>query len=448
MFRQQRRLLLAVLTSLAVLSANLCAGESQASGSEVRVVEQADGTYTLLRNGEPYQVKGAGYGGHARPGNALALLAESGGNSIRTWGIEQVEDVVEGKNLLDRAHELGITVSVGFWVQHARHGFDYGDAASIDRQRKLLRATVLKYKDHPALLTWGLGNEMEHVFKGKGETDVRIWKELNHLAGIIKELDPHHPVMTVTAGYSPSKIEAIHEHYPHLDILGVNNYGGAGSVGQGLPEAGWNGPYMLTEYGVAGAWEVPTTFWGAPIEPDPSTKAAASYSAYKMDSEMNVGRNLGSYVFVWGNKQEATFSWFGMFLPTGEKLPRVDAMAYAWTGEWPKNRAPKLRSLKTPVAMKKVGPGASTYAEVDVLDREGDDLRYYWDIRAESSDRKHGGDREAAPPSFPDAIKKGQGTARIEFKTPEKPGAYRVFVTAYDGEGGAAVHNLPFYVEK
>ena len=57
MFRQQRRLLLAVLTSLAVLSANLCAGESQASGSEVRVVEQADGTYTLLRNGEPYQVR-------------------------------------------------------------------------------------------------------------------------------------------------------------------------------------------------------------------------------------------------------------------------------------------------------------------------------------------------------------------------------------------------------
>jgi hypothetical protein len=251
----------------------------------------------------------------------------------------------------------------------------------------------------------------------------------------------------VTASYSPSKIEAIHEHYPNLDILGVNNYGGAGGVGQGLSESGWSGPYMLTEFGVAGTWEVPTTSWGAPIEPDPSTKAAASYSAYKMNSERNVGRNLGSYVFVWGNKQEATFSWFGMFMPTGEKLPRVDAMAYAWTGEWPENRAPKLRSLNTPVALKKVKSGLRSYAEVDVIDREGDDLSYYWDIRAESSDRKHGGDTEVVPPSFPGAIVNGQGTSRIEFRTPDKPGAYRVFVTAYDGEGGAAVHNLPFFVE-
>jgi hypothetical protein len=204
---------------------------------------------------------------------------------------------------------------------------------------------------------------------------------------------------------------------------------------------------MLTEFGVSGTWEVPTTSWGAPIEPDPSTKAGDSYSAYKMDSERNVGRNLGSYVFVWGNKQEATFSWFGMFLPTGEKLPRVDAMAYAWTGKWPENRAPRLRSLRTPVALKKIKPDTQSYAEVDCEDREGKELSYVWDIRAESSDRKHGGDREAAPPSFPDAIVKGQGTHRIEFKTPDTPGAYRVFVMAYDGDGGAVVHNLPFFVE-
>ena len=443
MFGQRLGVCLAVV---ATCFAGSYVDESQAAGSRVELVE-TDGAYTLLRNGEPYLVKGAGYGGHARPDYALSLLAESGGNSIRTWGIEQAEREVDGKNLLDRAHELGITVSLGFWVAHPRHGFDYGDAASVEQQRKQLRDAVLKYKDHPALLTWGLGNEMEHNFEKGGENDDRVWKELNHLAGIIKELDPHHPVMTVTAGFSPSKIKAIQEHYPNLDILGVNNYGGAGGVGQGLPEAGWNGPYMLTEYGVAGTWEVPLTSWGAPIEPDPSTKAAASYSAYKMDSERNAGRNLGSYIFVWGSKQEATFSWFGMFMPTGEKLPRVDAMEYAWTGEWPKNRTPKLRSLNTPVALKKVEPGISSYAEADIIDREGDEITYVWDLRAESSDRKHGGDREAAPPSFPEAITEGQGTARIEFKTPEKSGAYRLFVSAFDGQGGAVVHNLPFYVE-
>jgi len=57
-----------------------------------------------------------------------------------------------------------------------------------------------------------------------------------------------------------------------------------------------------------------------------------------------------------------------------------------------------------------------------------------------------GGDAEAVPPSFPDAIEKGQGTTRISFRAPGQPGGYRVFVTAYDGQGGAVAHNVPFYV--
>jgi hypothetical protein len=204
---------------------------------------------------------------------------------------------------------------------------------------------------------------------------------------------------------------------------------------------------MLGEFGVTGTWEVPTTPWGAPVEPDPSTKAAETYTAYTMDRDNNVGRSLGSYVFFWGNKQEATATWFGMFLPTGEKLPRVDAMAYAWSGRWPDNRAPKLKSMATPIAFNKVQPGSVSYAEVDCIDREGDPLRYVWEVLAESTDRKIGGDPEAAPPSFPDAITAGQGTPRIEITVPTRPGAYRVFVTAYDGQGGAVAHNLPFFVE-
>lgn len=415
-------------------------------GSRVQVVKQSDGTFTLLRNGEPYWVKGAGTGGgQGLGGGDLELLAASGGNSIRTWSIEQLEQLVDGKSLLDRAHELGISVTAGLWVQHVRHGFDYSDRASIARQRARLRDAVLKHKDHPALLFWGLGNEME-AFEPNVEGEV-IWRELNHLAGIIKELDPHHPVVTVVAGADSEKIAGIVKHYPNMDILGVNAYGSAPLVGQNLVGMGWTGPYLLTEFGVTGTWEAPATPWGAPIEPDPSTKAAETYTAYKMDRDNNVGRSLGSYVFFWGYKQEATATWFGMFLPSGEALPRVDAMAYAWSGKWPENRAPKLRELATPVAFKRVKPGSRSYAEADCIDREGDALRFVWDIRAESSDRRTGGDAEAVPPSFPDVIEEGQGTRRIEFRAPDRPGAYRVFVTAYDGQGGAVVHNLPFFVE-
>lgn len=415
-------------------------GQEPARASRVEVVRQADGGFVLLRNGEPYEVRGAGVGN-----GDLGLLVASGGNSVRTWSTEQLDALVDGRKVLDRAHELGISVSAGFWVQHPRHGFDYSDSASIERQRGLLRRAVGKYKDHPALLTWGLGNEME-AFQPDG-TDVRIWQELNQQAGIIKELDPDHPVMTVIAGAQPEKIAAIKEHYPNIDILGVNAYGNAGTIGKNLVEMGWDGPYMLTEFGVDGTWEVPETPWGAPIEPDPGTKAAQSYTAYTMDRENNVGRSLGSYVFFWGHKQEATATWFGMFLSTGEKLPRVDAMAYAWSGDWPSNRAPKLESLETPFAFQQVRPGSSSFATVECVDREGDELTYVWDIREESSDRRIGGDDEAVPPSVAGVIQSGQGTPRIEFDAPEKTGGYRVFVTAYDGKGGAVSHNLPFFVE-
>ncbi|MDJ0699828.1 MAG: glycoside hydrolase family 2 TIM barrel-domain containing protein [Woeseiaceae bacterium] len=422
-------------------------GRDTEPGSRVQVVSEADGTFTLLRNGQPYRAKGAGTGsGEALAGASLEVLAASGGNSIRTWGTEQLEHLLDGKPLLDRAHELGLSVAAGFWVEHVRHGFDYSDPESIERQRKKLRDAVLKHKDHPALLVWLLGNEME-AFEPNVEAEI-IWKELNHLAGIIKELDPHHPVATVIAGATAEKIAGIREHFPNLDILGINAYSSAPLVGKSLPGMGWEGPYMLTEFGVAGTWEVQPTSWDAPVEPDPSAKAVESYTAYTMNRDDNVGRSLGSYVFFWGNKQEATATWYGMFLESGEKLPRVDAMAYAWTGEWPDNRAPKLHSLETPIAFERIAPGSSSYAEADIVDREGDELTYVWDIRAESSDRRIGGDAEAAPPSFPEAIEDGQGTPRISFKVPERRGGYRIFVTAYDGQGGAVVHNVPFYVEE
>ena len=103
--------------------------------------------------------------------------------------------------------------------------------------------------------------------------------------------------MTVIAGVQESKIDGILQYYPNLDILGVNAYGSAAGSGQELINAGWKGPYMLTEFGLPGAWEEPATSWGAPIEPDPSTKAVVTYTTYMTDLDENKERNLGSHVF-------------------------------------------------------------------------------------------------------------------------------------------------------
>ena len=97
---------------------------------------------------------------------AAAVRAELGGNSIRTWGIDQiVTKTSDGKEFLDKAHSLGLTVSLGIWIAQPRHGFDYKNAEKVAKQREKVREIVRKFKDHPALLTWSLGNEVEIASK-------------------------------------------------------------------------------------------------------------------------------------------------------------------------------------------------------------------------------------------------------------------------------------------
>ncbi len=307
-----------------------------------------------------------------------------------------------------------------------------------------MRAAVRQYKDEPALLLWGLGNEMEGPMD-KGDNE-RVWKELNVLAGIVKEEDPNHPVMTVIAGAQPAKVKAAMAYYPNLDILGVNAYAGASGVGGSLKAAGWRKPFVLTEFGPLGHWEVPKTSWGAPLEPSSWEKAANYFATQNLVRDQGKGLCLGSYAFLWGWKQETTATWYGMFLPDGEKLPSVDAVSYSWTGHWPADRSPKIESFDSPVKEKTLAPGATSTATVAARDFGGGSLKVDWEVVAESADTKVGGDAESAPPSFPDAIVSRDGM-NVTFRAPQKPGGYRLFVTVHDGKGGASKDNFPFLVK-
>lgn len=53
------------------------------SGSKVSLAQNGDG-YTLIANGEPHTIYGAG------GVDSLELLAEYGGNTIRTWDAEGI----------------------------------------------------------------------------------------------------------------------------------------------------------------------------------------------------------------------------------------------------------------------------------------------------------------------------------------------------------------------
>src|SRR5260370_912535 len=174
--------------------------------SVVRVVKGENG-YRLLRDGKPYFIKGVGGDGSRK------TLAAAGGNSVRTWGTDNLGP------LLDEAHRLGLTGTVGFWLGPAGHGLNYKHPEPVPPQAAKARQTVLRYKDHPAVLLWGIGNEME----GPGKADnAAVWSAVNNIASLAKKLDPNHPTMTVVAEVGGDRVKNLHRLCPDIDIVGIN----------------------------------------------------------------------------------------------------------------------------------------------------------------------------------------------------------------------------------
>ena len=415
---------------LATAVATPGATASAASKAVPVKVEKSGDAYKLLRGGKPYFIKGAGGRSY------LDVLVASGGNSIRTWGEEEITP------LLDRCQELGLTVTVGIWLGQPRQGFRYDDEAAVRGEVEKSRRFFRKYKDHPAVLMWGLGNEME----GDGN-DPKVWKTVNEIAAIARQEDPNHPTMTVVAELGGQKLEMYRKLCPDVDVLGINSYAGMGTLPERLAKAKFDRPYVVTEFGPAGAWEVGRTPWKAPIEPSSTAKAETYRANYARSIAGNPRLCLGSYAFLWGNKQEATSTWFGLFLPSGERLGPVDTLAEAWTGKPPANRCPKILKVDWSGGGKAVAPGSRQLAKLSADDPDGDPLTVRWEVRSESMDRREGGDREAEPPPHPESFVEARGLD-FTFKAPTLSGPCRLFVFVYDGKGNAATANVPFLVEE
>ena len=414
---------------LLVATAELLHGSANAGAIPVELERVAEG-WQLLRGGEPYFIRGAGGSG------SLPQLAAAGANSIRTWGADDLDP------LLDEAHRLGLTVTIGIWLGHARHGFDYRDETQVREQFERARRTVLRYKDHPALLLWGIGNEMEGFEDGD---DPAIWSAVNAIAGMVKQLDPAHPTMTVTAEIGGRRIASLAECCPAIDIHGINSYGGAPSLPDRYRAAGATRPYILTEFGHPGAWESPRTGWDAPIELTSSEKAEYYRRSYAAAVAGAPGLALGSYAFTWGYKMEATATWFGMFLADGARLAAIDTMTELWSGQPPANRAPIVQPLVARGATE-LDPGARLRVDAGASDPEGGELQVRWALRREDNEYSTGGDFRPMLPDIDGAIlAAGNDHARV--RMPQEPGAYRLFFQAYDDAGNAATANLPLLVK-
>lgn len=411
--------------------------EAAEGPARVRIQEGAEG-YRLLVNGQPFVVRGAGL-----VEGSQEELAARGGNSFRTWSTGTDRNRVLA--MLDRASRNGLMVAMGIEVARERHGFDYDDAASVRRQRERIREEVRLYRHHPAVLMWAVGNELNLESRNP-----RVWNAVNDIAVMIHREDPHHPVMTTLAGFDPALAMQIRTRAPALDLIGIQLYGDIVELQDKLAQSRWTGPYVVTEWGPTGHWESPKTTWGAPIEGDASTKAAWLQERYQRHIAPDTRQGLGSYVFLWGDKQERTPTWYGLFLSDGKSTPGVDAMQYLWTGRWPANRAPSITPIRVEGKRAEesllLRPGDVAVAQVESADAEDDPLSFRWKLLEESTATTVGGDAEQVPPQVGmEASEPGPG--KLRFRAPARAGNYRLFVEVDDGNGHAAYANFPFRVE-
>jgi hypothetical protein len=408
----------ACLLTLSVAAA--FAAASPAAAATVEVERDA-----ILVDGKPFAVVGAA--GQTRFG----LLKQLGATTVRTYGDET-------GFVLDEAQKAGLKVIAGFWLEHPRRGFSYKDLAQVGPQLQRLTEFVNRFKDHPALLMWGLGNEVE----ADVTDDAHVWTGIEEAARLVRRLDPKHPTLAVLAEAGTDKVARFRRHAPSVQVLGVNSYGEAlPSLPDRVRAQGWKGPLIITEMGPLGQWQAPRTPWGAAVEPSSDEKAAL-LSRWFTALQPKV---QGQIVFYWGQKQEVTPTWHSLLLQSGEYTRTAEAMAAAWGGNTPQgNRAPRIALFRFPQG-NEWNRDQTVRAEIAVDDPDNDPFGVVWQVMAESTDLKTYGDAEAVPPVFPQAVRepgpKGVAIAGLQ------PGTYRLYVTVRDGKGAAATANLPFRVK-
>jgi len=401
-------------------------------------LKKENNKFQLIVDGESYYIKGAGL-----EFGDIPSVAKHHGNSIRTWRTDNGKR--SGKEILDEAYKNGLTVTMGIEVARERHGFDYDDAVAVKEQLENIRKEVLALKDHPALIIWAIGNELNLHY-----TNPKVWDAVNEISEMIHKVDTNHLTTTTLAGISKREVDLIKERCPDIDILSVQMYGDLPDLPKLIKEYGWDGAYMVTEWGATGHWEVPKTSWGAPIEENSTLKAANYLKRYQGGIEADSMQCIGSYVFLWGNKQERTPTWYGIFLEDGQETESVDVMHYLWNNHtWPENRTPQIESytLNGKTADESIILNASTKntAVVTINDFENDELQYRWEILPESTDLQSGGDLEEKPAAVTISVIK-DSNGKLNFKTPEIKGAYRLFIYVNDGKNHSATANIPFKV--
>lgn len=412
-----------------------CNNQKDDSGKKPVVYLDQDGSeFRLIRNGKPFFIKG----GAAHP-DYLEELKTAGANTARIY------DTIDLGAVLNRAHALGLAIVADIPMPKLHtDGAFYEDDRIFEELKRRVSRVVKAHKDHPALLYWNLGNELYYPYFYK---DAVLHDRFNILIDLIHEIDPNHPVSTVTIGANKLRILSINRKSPQLDFISFNSFGVLSQFSKKLKPLTpiWKGPYVITEWGVNGPWEAQTTSWKAPIE-ETSTKKAEQIKQryYDYMEPLKKENSFGSFIFYWGQKNEITPTWYSMFAKDKMKTQGVFEMQKIWnndqTGVFP---GPELEYIllndKGAADDIILRPGVTAHVGIKIPVSKQLHLEYHWEIRKESWYDYH----------ISEIVDVGgfqsSGDYTI-FSTPKEEGPYRVFLYLTNGTEYIATANIPFYI--
>ncbi|CAM3143331.1 hypothetical protein [Rariglobus hedericola] len=324
------RLLILLLAAFALIAR---------AAAAVEVVSTGEGRWELRADGRPYEIRGvtfSGTGGPAAYDRDCEKLAAIGVNTIRTWGAGN-----DTPALLDAAHKHGLRVLLGLWFRHGQPGaeaddsFDYTrDTAGIASQQAAILKSVRAYKDHPALLAWGVGNEV-FLNLPNDEAKTAYALALEAACREIKLIDPHHPLIAVDA--FTKGVSWVERFCPSVDAHGINIYGaGIAALPAALAKAGSTRPWLVTEYGSRGDWDTPKDKNGVKLESSDDEKYRVITDAWNktITPQRIAGRCLGLFVFNYSNSLSYTNLKHGLLLGESTR-PAWHAVREIYLGEKP-----------------------------------------------------------------------------------------------------------------
>ncbi|MET8227137.1 discoidin domain-containing protein [Streptomyces sp. NPDC005301] len=424
----------AVATLLAAGALALPAQQAQAAGSVVKVTG-SQGNWQLTVDGRPYQVKGLTWGPSVADADRyLPDLRSMGVNTIRTWGTD-----ASSKPLFDSAAANGIKVIAGFWLQPGGGPGSGGcvnyltDTTYKNQVLDEFPKWAATYKDNPGVLMWNVGNEsvlgLQNCYSGDElERQRNAYTTLvNDITRKIHAVDPNHPVTSTdawTGAWPYYKRNA-----PDLDLYAVNAYDAVCDVRANWQQGGYTKPYIVTETGPAGEWEVPDDANGVPKEPTDQAKAEGYTRAWNCVTG-HQGVALGATMFHYGTEYDFGGIWFNL-LPAGQKRLSYYAVKKAYGADTSRdNTPPVVPELALDADPSKVPAGRQVTVSAKATDPDGDPVSYEVLVNSNYVDQSK--QLNSLPAT-------DLGGGRLRFTAPDRPGVWKLYVKATDGKGNVGV---------